>query len=239
MNTDNEFKQLYVNTIQQIHASESLHSKIKQLNQASKTKTFVLRKVGIIIAAMLALFISTNAITYAATGSTWLETITKSYTQKKIVIINEKEVEIVGNVKETEAFIIQEYLLPCLDMDISHYLSSDIYTQIYATTDILSYHIYEITHDSPVPETLDTPTSIAETNDEYFLYISDQVYEITDSVINHKRIDSCSGTFTITESIDSPDSIYPVKQITTYEYTLTGDLENLHIQTKFVDMKTY
>ncbi len=86
MKSENQSKQEYCDAMDKIHAPEYLQGKVRAMNRQSKVKSFKLRKLAYVAAALGILFVSSNAVTYAATGSTWVE--------KAIVIINGEEQEV-------------------------------------------------------------------------------------------------------------------------------------------------
>lgn len=79
-------KKDYCDAMNKIHAPEHLQGKVRAMNRQSKMKSFKLRKFAYVAAALGFVFVSTNAVTYAATGSTWV--------QKVIVTINGEEQEV-------------------------------------------------------------------------------------------------------------------------------------------------
>lgn len=86
MNYDNQVNQermdsdkdriQYCEAFDTVHAPESLVRKVKNMNRQSKIKTFKARKFAYVAAAFVAIVVSSNAVTYAATGSTWVEKLT-------------------------------------------------------------------------------------------------------------------------------------------------------------------
>lgn len=81
-------KELYQSTFDELHASSELLREVKGMNKENIKKGFRwTRKFGYGLAALAAIgFISSNAIVYAATGSTWVK--------KAIIIIDGKEKEV-------------------------------------------------------------------------------------------------------------------------------------------------
>lgn len=75
----------YCDAMDKIHAPEHLQGKVKAMNRQSKIKSFKLRKLAYVAAALGVVFVSSNAVTYAATGSTWIG--------KVMVTINGEEKE--------------------------------------------------------------------------------------------------------------------------------------------------
>lgn len=77
MNKDMENKKYYQNTFDEVHASDDLLGKVKNMKDERISRK--IRKVGrfaYIVAAVLIVIISSNIISYAATGSTWVEKVT-------------------------------------------------------------------------------------------------------------------------------------------------------------------
>lgn len=83
---EEEDRAQYCDAMNMIHASETLLRKVKTMNQERKEKKFKLRKFAYVAAAALAVFVSSNAIVYAASGGTWVE--------KVLVKINGVETEV-------------------------------------------------------------------------------------------------------------------------------------------------
>ncbi len=77
-------KQFYKDTFDQIHVPNELLGKVKEIDMKKNRVDF--KKVAIAFAAALFVLVGSNAVSYAATGDTWVE--------KVIVLINGEEVEI-------------------------------------------------------------------------------------------------------------------------------------------------
>lgn len=93
---DAENRKFYRETFDEVHASSELLGKVLDMKKDQKNKVFrSIAKLGYVAAAGLVIaMVSTNAISYAQTGSTWVE--------KVIVYINgaEQEAEAVYSVDE-------------------------------------------------------------------------------------------------------------------------------------------
>jgi len=72
---NNQENNKYCDAMNMVHAPDSLVRKVRNMNRQSKIKTFKARKVGYVAAALAAVFVSSNAVSFAATGSTWVEKI--------------------------------------------------------------------------------------------------------------------------------------------------------------------
>jgi len=68
-------KRKYCEVMDTIHAPESLRRKVRNMNQESKVKSFCIRKFAYVAAAVVIVFASSNIVTYAMTGSSWVEKI--------------------------------------------------------------------------------------------------------------------------------------------------------------------
>ncbi|MDE6233500.1 MAG: hypothetical protein K2M60_09190 [Lachnospiraceae bacterium] len=105
MKMEKENKKMYKDTFDEVHASENLLRKVKDMKRENISRIKRISKKAVCTAAALAVvgFISTNAVVYAATGSTWLHKIKVSIDGKeyeaKVTKIDENavEVEITGD----------------------------------------------------------------------------------------------------------------------------------------------
>lgn len=87
MNKEIKNKAYYQNTFDEVHASEDLLRKVRAMkNENGNKRMRKTVKLGYAAAAALLVLVSSNAIAYAATGSTWVE--------KVIVTINGQESEV-------------------------------------------------------------------------------------------------------------------------------------------------
>lgn len=77
MNRDNENRMFYKDTFDEVHAPDELLRKVKNMKIENKDKVRRISKRFVCAAASLAIvgLVSSNAIAYAATGSTWVEKI--------------------------------------------------------------------------------------------------------------------------------------------------------------------
>lgn len=117
MTGEKENRKYYQETFKEVHASSELLRKVETMGMEHNKKkgTRILRKSCVAVAALALALISSNIISYAATGSSWLITVTTSdgrelpsepgtyeledgtvYTVKNIV-------EEVGNMSEEDA----------------------------------------------------------------------------------------------------------------------------------------
>lgn len=105
MKMEKENKKMYKDTFDEVHASENLLRKVKDMKRENISRIKRISKKAVCTAAALAVvgFISTNAVVYAATGSTWLHKVKVSIDGKeyeaKVTKIDEDtvEVEITGD----------------------------------------------------------------------------------------------------------------------------------------------
>lgn len=67
-------KKFYKDTFDNVHASEDLLRKVINMDKMNsiKRKNFTIRKIGYVAAAVFAIAASSNIVTYAATGETWV-----------------------------------------------------------------------------------------------------------------------------------------------------------------------
>lgn len=75
MNEDMKLKQDYKETFAEIHASEALAGKVKNMAELEKRKAGFsgVKKWAVTAAAVAVLFAGSNGVVYAATGSTWFQ----------------------------------------------------------------------------------------------------------------------------------------------------------------------
>lgn len=77
MNTYKDNYEFYKSTFDEVYASDELLRKVKNMTETKpKKKIYAIRKVLYVAAAIVIMLIASNAIVYAATGETWVETIT-------------------------------------------------------------------------------------------------------------------------------------------------------------------
>lgn len=77
MNTYKDNYEFYTSTFDEVHASDELLRKVKNMTETKpKKKIYAIRKVLYVAAAVVVMLIASNAIVYAATGETWVEKIT-------------------------------------------------------------------------------------------------------------------------------------------------------------------
>ena len=72
-----ELKKEYRDTFSEIHAPEALVGKVRDMVKKENVKmgmSFV-KKLAVTTAAAAVLFVGSNGVAYAATGSTWVETV--------------------------------------------------------------------------------------------------------------------------------------------------------------------
>lgn len=77
MNEDMKMKLDYKETFAGIHAPEALSRKVRNMARLETKKVGLpmIKKVVVAAALVGALFVGSNGVAYAATGSTWLETV--------------------------------------------------------------------------------------------------------------------------------------------------------------------
>lgn len=76
MNTYKDNYEFYVSTFDEVHASDELLRKVKNMTETKpKKKIYAIRKVLYVAAAVVIMLIASNAIVYAATGETWVEMV--------------------------------------------------------------------------------------------------------------------------------------------------------------------
>lgn len=95
MNRDLENKRLYQDALDEVHAPSHLLGKVKSMTkQKDGRKAKVKKYVCAAAAALALLFVSSNAVTYAATGSSWVKMMVTSEDGEvlsEITVIDEDE----------------------------------------------------------------------------------------------------------------------------------------------------
>ncbi len=71
----------YCDTFQEVHAPEALAGKVMNMTNHQKNKSNFSKKLTVAVASFAALFIASSAITYAATGNTWIRGFFKDITR--------------------------------------------------------------------------------------------------------------------------------------------------------------
>lgn len=77
MNEDMKFKMEYKDTFTEIHAPDALSRKVMNMTRTENMKVEIpwIKKMAMAVAFAFVLFVGSNGIAYAATGSTWVETV--------------------------------------------------------------------------------------------------------------------------------------------------------------------
>lgn len=77
MNEDMKLKNDYKETFTDIHAPEALSRKVMNMSRTENKKIglSMMKKVAVVAAVAGALFVGSNGVVYAATGSTWVEEV--------------------------------------------------------------------------------------------------------------------------------------------------------------------
>ncbi len=123
MNYEEQEKIKYCDAINGVHAPDSLVRKVRNMNRQSKVKTYKGRKLAYVAAALAAVFVSSNVVTYAATGSTWVEKLT--------VKINGVEQEVdVERISYIQDGVEYEGYMMHIDEDESNSMSMEITDEI-------------------------------------------------------------------------------------------------------------
>lgn len=96
MNKYKDNYEFYKSTFDEVHASDELIRKVKNMTETKpKKKIYAIRKVLYVAAAVAIMLVASNAIVYAATGETWVEQIT-------VHVIGNGDVQDVDMVKTTD-----------------------------------------------------------------------------------------------------------------------------------------
>lgn len=93
MKEEHREMELYRETFSEVHAPDALKGKVKDMaNNKKALWTAALKKCAAVAALAAIVFTSSNVVTYAATGETWVKMVTVNINGKKLqaqMIINE------------------------------------------------------------------------------------------------------------------------------------------------------
>lgn len=165
-------RKLYRQTFDEIHASPELLGKVKDMKNTKNTH--IIKKasrIGYALAAALALcFIFSNVITYAATGSSWIE--------KVVVYINgeKKQVELTHMQDENGNDYYQGTFEVDPDSGMTMELTDGNDTESAAETEFSAIN-----------------TRLVQEDGKVFLLANDLKIDITEDI----KDEACSGTFTL------------------------------------------
>lgn len=115
MKMEEENKKIYKDTFDEVHASENLLRKVKDMKRENVSRIKRISKKAVCAAAALAVagFVSTNAVAYAATGSTWIHKVKVSIDGKEYDVKvtkkdeNTREVEVSGDEDQSYNFSVE------------------------------------------------------------------------------------------------------------------------------------
>lgn len=94
----NENIELYQETFSEVHASDELKGKVKDMiNNKKALRTATFKKCAAVAALAAIVFASSNVVTYAATGETWVKMVTVNINGKKLQTPQEKKTDSEGN----------------------------------------------------------------------------------------------------------------------------------------------
>ncbi|MCC8050899.1 MAG: hypothetical protein LIP10_09625 [Clostridiales bacterium] len=168
----------YREVFDSVYASEELKKRIQNINSNSRRKTFALRKLANVAAAIVIVFCSINVVSYAATGEAWIATVL----EQTIAYINEnpQDVEMIKSVSEDGA-TQYSYVYPEDDGATSVFLVGKEESGEEAS--------------EQESETLDVQfpdPSIVTEADRIYLVVDEIRIDITDDIADEE----CEGTFT-------------------------------------------
>ena len=154
MNEDLKNRERYQAAFNEVHAPEALARKVKNMSETKKNKSVPLKKISAAAAAIAVVFVGSNAITYAATGSTWVRSV--------IVYFN-------GTAKEME-------LTECVDGNGNTYYGGmtedESGAPVYFAVDSL---------DGEIPDEINPP-EVVEENGKVYLKDGDVLIDVTEDV---------------------------------------------------------
>ncbi|MBE5876977.1 MAG: hypothetical protein E7290_08850 [Lachnospiraceae bacterium] len=100
MNSEERNKKYYQETFHEVHAPMSLTGKVMNMkkNENGKKDYSVVKRFAMTAAALAALFVGSNGVVYAATGSTWIENMIVYFNEAAYEVDVEQTVDVDGNV---------------------------------------------------------------------------------------------------------------------------------------------
>ncbi|MBQ2276453.1 MAG: hypothetical protein U0L23_09545 [Lachnospiraceae bacterium] len=179
MKLNQEEKEIYRSTFNKIHASEDLLRKVKNMNQKSRKKSNVAKKVVAAVAALAIVFVSSNAITYARQGETWVE--------KMVVLIDGKEFE--AEVKDLEN---GEKVVTIETEDDDKSVNIEYGYEVDEKGDVAITQKNEAQTQNQ-ETTIEQETTIKQEGEKVYLYIDDTKIDITEDIKDEK----CQGEFQV------------------------------------------
>ena len=168
MSQEKQNRQLYQSTFQKIHAPKDLLRKVKSMDKQTKIKTFTLRKIGVVAAAFVLVLVSSNVITYAASGSTWIG--------KAMLTMNGQQQEVDVTIQKSQEGDQEEGSV--VNISIGY---NAIKGELSDENDI----------GENKKEMPDFTTSVEKEGDQVFLIVNGKKINITEDLTDEK----CEGTF--------------------------------------------
>lgn len=96
MNNEQKNKAFFRSAFDELRAPDELKRKVKQMNAERTKRRVPLLKVACVMAILVMVFVSSNAVAYAASGVTWVERVMVSAT------VNGEEMEVPVDVYQDE-----------------------------------------------------------------------------------------------------------------------------------------
>lgn len=96
MNNEQKNKVFFRSAFDGLRAPDELKRKVKQMNAERTRRRAPLLKVACVIAILVMVFVSSNAVAYAASGATWVERVMMSVT------VNGEDMEVPVDVYQDE-----------------------------------------------------------------------------------------------------------------------------------------
>lgn len=171
MNTYKDNYEFYTSTFDEVHASDELLRKVKNMTETKpKKKIYAIRKVLYVAAAVVVMLIASNAIVYAATGETWVEMVA-------VYVILNGEPQEVEAIKTTDA-----------DGNVSYKIDLDEQNGVKQSLEFFGDDAEFSDGESFVIETPGTEPTLTEEDGKIYLEISAMEFkeEITDDFADGK-----------------------------------------------------
>ncbi|MBQ8823108.1 MAG: hypothetical protein IJZ82_10720 [Lachnospiraceae bacterium] len=93
----------YCDTFLEVHAPEELSRKVMNMKKQNNKKLSIVKKLAVTAASLAALFLGSNAITYAATGEAWVKGFFKDVQRLDGAVIGTEYVTIPGEIEISAA----------------------------------------------------------------------------------------------------------------------------------------
>ncbi|MBQ7943018.1 MAG: hypothetical protein IJ326_03030 [Lachnospiraceae bacterium] len=108
MNSEMENKKYYQEAFHEVHAPKALTGKVMDMTRREKTGYTFVKKFAMTAAALATLFVGSNGVAYAATGSTWVNDIIVYLNGTECDVDVERTVDEDGNINYSITTEVQD-----------------------------------------------------------------------------------------------------------------------------------